>query len=220
MSLSVAVIDALLASGASREQIAAAVKADISDRDAAEAAKLEAKREGNRERQRRKREREGNAKSRVTSVTARDERDAPPNEDNNLTPREIVPDEASASSPARQPIADATACWNENAGKCGWPQVRALSPNRQKLLAARLRQHGIDGWQAAIAKARASPFLAGHDPPSWFTFPWLIKAENFLKLIEGNYDRRTEHRPNSMGRHQSPDGLSPTTRAALDVFGP
>jgi hypothetical protein len=51
------------------------------------------------------------------------------------------------------------------------------------------------------------------------------------KLIEmctakgwgGIYDPRGQddgRRSNTLGRHQSPDGLSPTTRAALDVFGP
>lgn len=34
-----------------------------------------------------------------------------------------------------------------------------------------------------------------------------------------NDERSFQQSPNSMGRHQSSDGLSPTTRAALDVFG-
>lgn len=105
-------------------------------------------------------------------------------------PSTILPNEAVASLPIRQPISEATDCWAETAAAAGWPQIHSLSPNRQKLLASRLREHGIDGWRAAIAKARASPYLAGPDPPSWFTFSWLIKAENFLKLTEGNYDRR------------------------------
>jgi len=114
----------------------------------------------------------------------------PPIEDN-LTPSgTTLPDEAIASSPARQPLTEAVEVWNENAAACGWPTIRSLSANRAKLLSARLREHGISGWRDAILKARSSPYLAGRDPPSWFTFPWLIKAENFLKLTEGNYDRR------------------------------
>jgi len=119
----------------------------------------------------------------------------PPIEDN-LTPSgTTLPDEAIASSPARQPLTEAVEVWNENAAACGWPPIRSLSANRAKLLSARLREHGISGWRDAILKARSSPYLAGRDPPSWFTFPWLIKAENFLKLTEGNYDRR--HAANS-----------------------
>jgi hypothetical protein len=106
-----------------------------------------------------------------------------------------LPDEASASSPPRQPITAAKDHWNENAAQVGWSVVSMLSAGRQKSLGNRLREHGLDGWKAAIARARASPYLAGPDPPTWFTFNWLIKAENFLKLIEGNYDRR--HADNS-----------------------
>jgi hypothetical protein len=108
-----------------------------------------------------------------------------PNERDNLTlPEDALTDDASASS--RQPISAALQIWNETAAATGWPTVKTISPTRQRLLSARLRQHHIDGWQAAINRARASPYLAGADPPSWFTF----KAENFLKLSEGNYDRR------------------------------
>jgi hypothetical protein len=118
-------------------------------------------------------------------------RDAVPPNEELLTPSGTeLPNEASASLPIRQPITAALDFWNENAAQVGWSQVRSMSANRNKLLGARLREHGLEGWQAAIAKARASPYLSGSDPPSWFTFPWLIKAENFLKLSEGNYDRK------------------------------
>lgn len=178
--------------------------------------------------ERRKNERERKADQRAVSrdVTGQSGTNAdvpsgpktvPPKDINQTPSGTDLPDEASASSPVRQPISEAKAIWDEAAGKAGWPQVRVLSANRQKLLGARLREHGLDGWRAAIAKARASPFLAGADPPSWFTFPWLIKSENFLKLIEGNYDRRTSG--NTLGRHQPTDGLSSTSRAALQVFG-
>lgn len=85
MSLSAAVLDALAASGVSREQIIAAMKADIAERAAAEASRLEAQKEGNRERQRRKRERDNAVSRDVTDVT-RDARDPSPNERDNLTP--------------------------------------------------------------------------------------------------------------------------------------
>lgn len=111
-----------------------------------------------------------------------------------------LPDEADASSPIRQPITEALAIWNRNAAEAGWPMVKTMSANRDRLLAARLRQHGLEGWQAAIAKARGSEYLSGADPPSWFTFPWLIKSENFLKLSEGNYDNRhRQDRPAASG---------------------
>lgn len=140
------------------------------------------------ERKRRQREKEKAERD----MSQRDvTRDAVSNERDNLTFHEdSLTDEASASSPVRQPISEAKDFWNETAGGAGWPIIQTLSATRQRMVGARLRQHGIDGWRAAITRARASPYLGGTDPPSWFTFNWIIKAENFLKLTEGNYDRR------------------------------
>lgn len=71
MSISPAVLDALLAAGVSAEQIVAAVKADAAE----EEARKEKKRAGNRERQRRFREAHnaGNALQDVTECDGRDE---------------------------------------------------------------------------------------------------------------------------------------------------
>lgn len=135
-------------------------------------------------------------------VTSR--RDAGFNERDNLTsPSTELPDEAGASSPVRQPVTEALEIFNEVAAAVGWPTAKTLTPGRQKLLAARLRQHGLDGWRAGIARARASPYLAGADPPSWFTFDWFIKSANFQKVIEGNYDRQRasgQGQPSSWGQ--------------------
>jgi uncharacterized protein YdaU (DUF1376 family) len=87
------------------------------------------------------------------------------------------------------PYVAAKDIWNENARLAGWPLAETLSDTRRRSLGARLRDNGLDGWNAAVIRARSSPYL-GHDPPSWFTFNWIIKPENFLKLIEGNYDRQ------------------------------
>jgi len=189
VSLSQAILDALVATGASRDQLAAVMRADIAEREAEEAAKLETRRAKDRERQRRHR------LSRDVTVTECDERDGFPNESILTPPEDAQIDEASASSPVRQPITEAKHVWNEAARIAGWPLIQTMSPTRERSLSARLRQHGIDGWRAAITRARASPYLAGADPPSWFTFNWIIKAENFLKLAEGNYDRNRSSDP-------------------------
>lgn len=97
--------------------------------------------------------------------------------------------EAIASVSPRFPLREALSFWNENAVVVGWSTAQTLN-NRDKPLRNRLREHGLDGFKAAIARARASPYLAGPDPPHWFTFDWLLKPSNFQKLIEGNYDRR------------------------------
>lgn len=90
MSLSAAVLDALAASGVSREQIIAAVKADIAEREAEDAARREAKKQGNRERQQRKRAK-SNAPSRDVTRVTRDSRDKGSNDRDILTSKGFPP---------------------------------------------------------------------------------------------------------------------------------
>lgn len=200
MNLSAAALRLMAAKGLSLDDVAEIVAANEQRPDPTNA-----------QRQARHREKK-RAESNGVTVT----RYAPLNEEDNLNPPSYS-DEAIASSSAAQPTAEAARIWNDNAKHAGWPSIKSLSPNRSRILSARLREHGVDGWRSAVTRARASPFLGGTDPPHWFTFPWLIKAENFAKLIEGNYDRRQP--ANTLGRHQPSDGLSSTARAAVAVFG-
>lgn len=61
--------------------------------------------------------------------------------------------------------------------------------NRYKLLNARIKEYGQDEVLRAIDNIRRSNFLKGQNKQSWtITFDWLIKPNNFLKVLEGNYD--------------------------------
>jgi hypothetical protein len=115
-------------------------------------------------------------------------------------------DKNSASqSVARAQVREALSFWNANAVEVGWPTAQALSAKREKSIKARLRDHGMEGWRAAIARGRASPYL-GREPPHWFTIDFLSSESGFLKVIEGNYDRRNS------------DSADPTL-VALSSFG-
>lgn len=103
----------------------------------------------------------------------------------------------------RQPVDEAVRAWNDAAEAAGWPTVQRMPDGRRKLLRDRLKSEGLDGWRAALQRARASGLL-GSDPPTWFTFDWLIKAANFTKLMDGNYGR--SHR-NGNGGSPAPNGL-------------
>lgn len=99
--------------------------------------------------------------------------------------------EEEAAPPTRakpEPIDEAVSHWDLVAAEIGWPRLRGLSDARRTALKIRLRAEGLDGWKAAIARARSSPYLS--QPPPWFTFDWIVKPTNFLKVIEGNYDRQ------------------------------
>lgn len=102
---------------------------------------------------------------------------------------------ASASASPRAlgpalPLDEAIAIWTAAAERRGWKPVRPqLKGDRRSKLGARLRDEGLDGWAAAIARAEASDLLGGPDPPGWFNFDFVLSETNFLKLKEGNYDR-------------------------------
>lgn len=73
-----------------------------------------------------------------------------------------------------------------------WPTPRKLDPDRKKKLRARLAEHGREGWSAMLAKAKASDFLTNKWP---LRFDWVVKPENFRKVIEGNYRNSAPEEP-------------------------
>ena len=92
---------------------------------------------------------------------------------------------------AKQRIIDA---WN-SAGLTGIKEIKAGS-NRYKMLNARLKEYGEEKIVEAIEKAKTSPFLKGQNRKGWvITFDWFLKPENFIKVLEGNFDERKEPSP-------------------------
>ena len=78
--------------------------------------------------------------------------------------------------------------WNE----LGLKQLVKIPSDSKRgvLLRARVREYGVDAVLEAIAKVRDSPFLKGQNSRNWvITFDWLIKPNNFIKVLEGNYDK-------------------------------
>lgn len=206
MSLSAAVIDALLASGATRECIAAAIKADIAERDAIEAARLEAKREGNRERQRRYKERhnENNADNALPTLSS-------------VTEHEPVSLDKSPPDPKKLNL---SLCVNNSS-----PRVRGYHrlpegwrPSRPLPLPLQAK---VDQWPPGAFDDEVAAFKR-----------WAANAEDkngkgrkldWDKALWNWLGRRHDERygrTNGMGRPgASEDGLSSTARAAIAVFG-
>jgi uncharacterized protein YdaU (DUF1376 family) len=111
----------------------------------------------------------------------------------------------SVSPPAIDEIAKSVSAYNATAARVGWPIIQKLSPARRTALTARLKDAGgADGWDVALAKAEASPFLTGQtSKPFTASFDFLTKQSNFTKLMEGNYDPRNsnEHSPSGRTGH-------------------
>lgn len=80
--------------------------------------------------------------------------------------------------------------WNELARRIGRPTVAVMTDARRQTIKARLASHTIEDFHSVFAKVEASDFLAGRTQ-RWpgVTFDWLTKQANFIKVLEGNYDR-------------------------------
>jgi len=69
--------------------------------------------------------------------------------------------------------------------------VPILTAKRRKAIGARLREHGSGAWATALEKIRSSPFLRGETGrDSWrgADLDWLIRPNNFPKVVEGKYN--------------------------------
>lgn len=118
---------------------------------------------------------------------------------------QLLPVEGIAVDVASQAIE----AWKASAKICGWPIPQKLTPDRRKKLSARLREHGIDGWLAAIDRATRSNML-GRDPPRWWDFDFLIRShDQIVKVLEGKYDEQfgasgaAKSRPPGIGRTEA-----------------
>lgn len=72
-------------------------------------------------------------------------------------------------------------------------KIVSIKPNtnRHKLLSARIKEYGLESVYQALDKIKESDFLRGQNNRGWIiTFDWLIKPNNFIKVLEGNYDKK------------------------------
>ena len=74
-----------------------------------------------------------------------------------------------------------------------YPKVQSLSDARKRALGARLRINNLDDFRNLFEKAEASNFLKGENGRDWSAnFDWLIKDSNMAKVLDGNYDCKTD----------------------------
>jgi hypothetical protein len=89
--------------------------------------------------------------------------------------------------------------WNLFAGQFKIPGVKSKSNNRIRKLKIRLSEKQFDFSQIIRKATHAGDFLL---TSNWFTFDWIIEnQENYLKLLEGNYDKKELPKP-------APGGIS------------
>lgn len=193
MTISSAVLDAMLAAGCSAEQIVAAVKADLAEQEG----RKEAKRAGNAERQQRFRD---SRKARKTKARNEDNasnalRGVTPPIDNTHTPIPDISSDEESQSEQRDECAEVVSTWNAMATANGLPTCQKLSPQRRKSCQARLRDDGLAAIRQAIDRVPRSAFLRG-ETGSWTgaNIDFLFRPDTVTKILEGKYDDRQQPR--------------------------
>jgi hypothetical protein len=146
----------------------------------------------------------------------------------------VVKDEAEASSgaaPADDPpvsqaamaqrtlVDEAHSLWVAFASQNGVPDNAFLNSVTRPLLADRLTEcSGIDGWKLALERAQEAKFLRDGDRWQWwFDLDWILKPNNFSRLIGGRYAER--HRKNGTGDRDERSVMAGVTALAKESSG-
>nr|DAI48897.1 MAG TPA: hypothetical protein [Caudoviricetes sp.] len=70
-------------------------------------------------------------------------------------------------------------------------QVKTVTPKRRSVIEARARENGKEALKTVADKSASSDFLNGKNDRGWLaTFDWLMRPNNFVKVLEGNFDNK------------------------------
>ena len=74
-------------------------------------------------------------------------------------------------------------------------EIRQLTERRKLAIQARARENGKESLMEVIKQAANSDFLNGRNDRGWIAdFDWLMKPNNFVKVLEGNYNNNSNDR--------------------------
>ena len=81
--------------------------------------------------------------------------------------------------------------WND----IGLNTVRNIKGKRLDSLHARIKEYSKDDVLTVIENVKYSDFLKGNNNRNWTAdIDWILKPNNFIKILEGNYNKGKEHK--------------------------
>ena len=91
------------------------------------------------------------------------------------------------------PISEAFNNWNKAADVLGLARASKLTTQRERKLRARLNEHGLDGWNEALANLGASEFCQGKNDRGWKAdLDFMLQETSFNRLLEGSYSQEAD----------------------------
>ena len=77
-----------------------------------------------------------------------------------------------------------------------FPKIQKITDGRKRLIRARLNQYSLEQIEEVFITAESSDFLKGTNGKWSATFDWLLNENNFIKVLEGNYNNKSTSPPN------------------------
>lgn len=88
--------------------------------------------------------------------------------------------------------------WNKqmNDNNCTIPQIQRITDRRKQVVLSRLREFSKDDILKVIENCARSDFLNGRNNRNFIaSFDWAFLPNNFIKILEGNYNNKFENNP-------------------------
>lgn len=108
--------------------------------------------------------------------------------------------------------------WNAMAARTGLPKAIGATGKRLAGMRARVSEHGEDAFRQAIDAVARSKFLRGENDRGWRAdLGFLLRPDNFVKLLEGGYGSDAEPAAGT-GERVSPEQYRATQLARAETY--
>jgi hypothetical protein len=110
------------------------------------------------------------------------------------------------------------AFFNEKMACKNIPQIKVMTKKRQGALNSRIKEHGRDAVAVVIKNAADSSWLNGGGGKFVANFDWLFRPTNFIKVLEGNYNREINTNNRNNGIQNNSISSNSGRRSPEDIY--